>query len=94
MTGMPKNFLRGSHERQRQQLRLFARAMLRAYGLEYASLKLLNYEDNAVYRVDPPDGPRFVLRLAIDADDSFEELRSQMIWLEALRRRSNIEILK
>ncbi|MPZ15002.1 MAG: hypothetical protein GEU73_11365 [Chloroflexi bacterium] len=56
MTGTVSNtFVDLSYEHQRRRLRSLATTLLTSYDLQARRLKLLNYEDNAVYQVQSPN---------------------------------------
>jgi Ser/Thr protein kinase RdoA (MazF antagonist) len=56
-----------------------------------ASVKLLNVSENATYAVRDPDGRELVLRLHRVGYSSAEEIRSELAWMQALRRDGVIE---
>lgn len=62
------------------------------YGLPAARLTLLQYEDNAVYRVDTAGGERFVLRIGAAEGHGAARQRSELAWLSALARDSDLLI--
>lgn len=63
-----------------------AQAALPLYGLsEEAALEQINFSENATYRVTLQDGTRFILRLHRPAYRSLAEIRSELLWIEALR---------
>jgi len=74
-----------SRDRRGQLRRLRAAALeaLHHYGLAAASVRLLQYEDNAVYRVDTGRS-QHILRLSVHDGRSPWEQRSELHWLEAL----------
>lgn len=53
--------------------------------------RLLNYSENVVYRVDSPH-QRYILRIGKPAYHSREEIESELIWMDAIRQWSDIEI--
>jgi len=68
-----------------ERLQLLARAALAHWGLEAASLELLKYRENAVFKVTQPStGERFVLRVHRAGYHSDAELRSELQWMAAL----------
>jgi Ser/Thr protein kinase RdoA (MazF antagonist) len=69
---------------QLARLRRAAECSLRAYGLAESRMRLLKYEDNAIYKVLSPSGQQFVLRLAFEQSCTSEELDSELRWLLAL----------
>lgn len=67
-------------------------AALDQYGIQGARLKLIRYEHNAVYRVDGTQGERFLLRIATDRHYGADEMRSEVAWLEHLRRTTDLRV--
>lgn len=74
------------------RLQQLAGIALLHYGLGDARRTLLQYENNAVYRIDSPAGDELVLRIVAPAGRSAEELRSEMRWLSALRRDTDLAV--
>jgi Ser/Thr protein kinase RdoA (MazF antagonist) len=77
-------------EAQQRRLREVAHAALVVYSIGDARIRLLKYEDNAVYRVSTPGDGRRVLRITVSARDQRPALLSEMGWLIALRRDTNL----
>jgi Ser/Thr protein kinase RdoA (MazF antagonist) len=75
-----------SRAAQARSIRPPARRALAAYGLGPARLTLLQHLHNTTYRVRPARGRgRFVLRVHGPRRHCPAELRSEFLWLEALR---------
>ncbi len=72
-----------SRSGQLRRLRTVAHDVLRRYGLAVDRVRLLQYEDNAVYRVDSGRS-RHILRLSARDGRSPDEQRSELYWLEEL----------
>jgi Ser/Thr protein kinase RdoA (MazF antagonist) len=71
---------------QARRIRPLARRALAAYGLGPARLTLLQHLHNTTYRVRPARGRGpFVLRVHAPRRHCPAELRSEFLWLEALR---------
>ena len=84
MSGRPEHpFVGLPAEEQVRRLGGLAAAALADFGLEGASLELIKYRENAVFRVEGPPG-RFVLRVHRPGYRSAEEIRSEIAWMEAL----------
>ena len=60
-----------------------AAAVLAAWGLEAAPLRLLAQRGASLFRVDAPAG-RYVLRLYGARSPSTAQIRSELLWLRAL----------
>ena len=86
--------MRGFHtltyRSQQRRLRRVAATALAAYGLAGAPLRLVKYEDNAVYRVIGPGTERFALRVSLAPDSGPAQLVSELRWLLALRRETSL----
>lgn len=74
------------YEEQLARLRTLAEAAARRYALGPVDLTLLQYENNAVFRVTGRAHHRFVLRIGTAGGRTAAEQRSEAVWLSALRR--------
>lgn len=72
-----------SPEQQVARLQDTGRIALRQWGIAEATLDLIKYRENAVFRVQH-DGRCFVLRLHRSGYHSDAELRSELQWMRAL----------
>ncbi|EFH84062.1 phosphotransferase enzyme family protein [Ktedonobacter racemifer] len=79
-----------SHQEQLHRLQHLVEGVLPHYGLASAQSVLLQYEDNAVYRITPRPGEHFVLRVSAADAHSPAAQRSEMQWLMALRRETDL----
>lgn len=77
---------------QLQRLRRMARAALARYGLEGAHLTTLAHEHNTTFRVMAEDGARYVLRIHRPAQHTPEVIRSELLWLQALRQQTGLGV--
>jgi Ser/Thr protein kinase RdoA (MazF antagonist) len=74
-------------------LRALAGAALAAYGLQGAELALLEVKQNATFRVDgPAAGERYLLRLCMPGRYGEAALRSELHWLQSLRRETGLVV--
>lgn len=73
-----------------RRLRALALAALDAYDLPVAGLRLLNDGWNAIFRVDCTDGAKWVLRISRPGMYGPAEVRSEMMWLDALSRDTDL----
>lgn len=88
---MPPTPFRDLTRRQRLvRFRQLAQAALRAYGLVGARLTFLQYGENVIYRVDPAQGARALLRL--HAWDNVPYINSEMLWLDALANEGGLAV--
>lgn len=76
--------LRLSRPTQLTRLRALAKRGLDEYAIEPTAMKLLRYEDNAVYMVET-GAERYMIRLSIREGRTVEEQTSELAWLHAMR---------
>ncbi|HEU4322418.1 MAG TPA: phosphotransferase [Roseiflexaceae bacterium] len=75
---------------QVRRLAALGQTALRAYGMEGARLRPLQHAENTTFRLAAPDGRQFVLRVHRTGRHSPEQVRSEMAWLAALRRDTDL----
>ena len=96
-----RNWRELSRRERLYRFREMAKIALQAYGLADANLKLLQYGENVIYRVDlsstsssvkefPYQPDRYCLRL--HAWDEPAYIHSEMIWLEALVKYASLPV--
>jgi Ser/Thr protein kinase RdoA (MazF antagonist) len=73
------------------RLDALARRALDAFGLVGATAALVNYTNNAVYRVDAGD-PRYALRIHRPGRKSQAEIEAELAWLTLLRRDTGLRV--
>jgi Ser/Thr protein kinase RdoA (MazF antagonist) len=80
------------------RLRRTAEAALTAYGLRPARLVPVAHAENTTFRVETPAGDRLVLRIhrvtgsPIHPPRSEAEVRSELLWLSAIRRETDLAV--
>jgi Ser/Thr protein kinase RdoA (MazF antagonist) len=80
------------------RLRRLADEALATYGVQHARLVLLAHMENTAFRVETPGGERYVLRIHRAAGSPFHpprsmaEVRSETIWISALRRETGLAV--
>jgi Ser/Thr protein kinase RdoA (MazF antagonist) len=74
------------------RLQRLAAAALPAFGVEAARVVPLQHFGNTTYRIDATDRSRYVLRVQRPNLHSIEEVRSEVAWLAALRRDTNLSV--
>ncbi len=79
-----------SHQEQLHRLQQLVEGILPHYGLASAQSVLLQYEDNAVYKITPSTGEHFVLRVSAADGHSPAAQRSEMQWLMALCQETDL----
>jgi len=80
-----------SRRGQLVSLRRVGRAALAAFGLEDARLTLLSDQCNTTFRVEARGGP-YVLRISRPQVHTAETIESEMAWLSALRRETDLGV--
>lgn len=80
-----------AYRRQVRQARGVAGIALARYGLAGARLRLLAHRGTTLFQVDAPDG-RFVLRVYRAGGSSDAHIRSELAWLGALRRDTDLTV--
>jgi len=80
-----------SRRGQLGRLRRVGRTALASYGLEDARLALLRHEHNTTFRVDARSG-RYVLRINRPRVHTPDTIGSEMAWLSALRRDTDLGV--
>ncbi len=73
-----------------RRLRGLAEAALTEYELKSPKIDFYAFETNLLFRVRTASGDQFMLRLASPGWRTFEDLRAEALWLEALRRDTSI----
>jgi Ser/Thr protein kinase RdoA (MazF antagonist) len=74
-----------NHRTQVRSLAGLARTALRAYPVHDVRLRLLGHLWNTTFRVTEPDGNQYMLRVHHRGQTSVEAVRSELLWLAALR---------
>ncbi len=87
-----KEFSQLTQEGQARRLRRLALAALQDYDLDLRRMSLLSNSFNAIYRIDTTGGEKYVLRVSLPGMRSLEEVRSEMTWLAALRRDTDLHV--
>ena len=80
-----------SRRGQLLRLRRVGRTALASYGLDDAPLKLQRYEQNTTFRVDADDRP-YLLRINRPRVHTADTIGSEMAWLSALRRDTDLGV--
>lgn len=88
----PKPFYHLTRRGRGRRLRQMALVALSHYDLSVARLRILSDGWNTVFRVDAVDGRRLVLRISYPGKFTAANVRSEMMWLEALRRDTDITV--
>lgn len=62
------------------------------YDLPITRVRLLTHHFNAIFRLDASDGSKYVLRINIPGMRRPGEIRSEALWLDALRRDTSLGV--
>ncbi len=75
-----------------RRLRRLAEDALEHYDVAVAVCRLASTGTNLIYRVRDADGRRYALRIAATNWRTADDLRSEVLWLEALSRDTDIRV--
>jgi Ser/Thr protein kinase RdoA (MazF antagonist) len=80
--------------RRGQLIRLgrLARAALQQYPLEIVRLASMKHEHNTTFRLWTADGGRYVMRVHRLGQHTVEAIHSELLWLAALQRDTNLDV--
>jgi Ser/Thr protein kinase RdoA (MazF antagonist) len=85
-------FERLSKRGQVARLQRMGEAALPAFGVTATRLVPLGHEENTTYRVEARDGSRYVLQIQRPGKNTVAQVRSEMQWLAALRRDTDLQV--
>ena len=77
-----------------RRLRRLALVALNEYAINVKSVRLISNSFNGIFRVDTLAGEKYIMRVCRPSEDEGQpgQLRSEVMWLAALRRDSNLEV--
>lgn len=75
-----------------RRLRALALAALQEYELSVAGLRFISDGWNYVFRVETTDGEKFVLRITRPGKYGPDDVRSEMMWLDALAQDTDLTL--
>lgn len=81
-----------TYQGQVGRLKQLALKTLEAYEINEPRLTALRHEDNTTFRVDSAGGERYVLRIHRPSRKTVAEVRSEMMWLTALRQETSLMV--
>lgn len=90
MNGASHLFEALPYQEQLRRLQHLGEEALSHYHLHEVKSVLLQYEDNAVYRIIAHTGEQFVLRVSAAEGQNVAEQRSEMQWLTRLRQETSL----
>jgi len=76
------------------RLRKLCIKALEAYPIEVARVRYLTTESTTMFRVDAVDGSKYVIRIYSETDSSLAENQTEMFWLAALARDTELRIIQ
>ena len=65
---------------------------LQEYPIDVARVRYLTTESTTMFRVDARDGQKYVIRLYSELDSSLAENETEMFWLIALARDTDLRV--
>lgn len=88
-----KDFAQLTNRGRALRLRRMALVALQRYDLDVKRVRLLSNDLNGIFRVDTSDGQKLVLRVCLpEGGHTLPEIRSEMTWLEALSRDTDLGV--
>ncbi len=87
-----KPFSKLTHRGQVRRLREMALVALEHYDLQVEQISLLQHLYNTLFRLVTATGDTYVLRINAAGRRDLAEIRSEMMWLEALRRDTELQV--
>jgi Ser/Thr protein kinase RdoA (MazF antagonist) len=88
-----KGFYELTNRGRALRLRRLAFAALEHYDLDVGRVRLVTNDFNGIFRVDTGDGQRYILRICLpEGGHTLAEIRSEMMWLAALRRDTDLGV--
>jgi Ser/Thr protein kinase RdoA (MazF antagonist) len=77
-------------EAQQSSLTLFAKELLKQYGMTNAQVSCINFEFNATFSVETESGAKYALRININSSRTLENMKAEIEWVRHLNRSSGI----
>jgi Ser/Thr protein kinase RdoA (MazF antagonist) len=77
-------------EAQQSSLTLFAKELLKQYGIINAQVSCINFEFNATFSVETESGAKYALRININSSRTLENMKAEIEWVRHLNRTSGI----
>jgi Ser/Thr protein kinase RdoA (MazF antagonist) len=88
-----KDFYQLTYIGRALRLRQMALLALKEYDLSVKRLRLVTNMTNGIFRVDTSDGKKYMLRITDPlGSHGLEEIRSEMMWLTALRKDTELGV--
>jgi len=77
-----------------RRLRALCLQALESYPIQVARVRYLTTESTTMFRVDAQDGEKYVFRIYSQMDSSLAENRTEMFWLAALKRDTDLPVVR
>jgi Ser/Thr protein kinase RdoA (MazF antagonist) len=89
---MIDNFFEQDVKVQTDSLTLFAKEILKKYGINDADVECINFEFNATFSVSTQSGQKFALRLNINSTRVLSNILAETQWVSELARIPSINV--
>jgi Ser/Thr protein kinase RdoA (MazF antagonist) len=89
---MSNNFFDQDVKIQTDSLTLFAREILKKYGISDAEVECINFEFNATFAVSTESGQKYALRLNINSTRVLSNIQAETQWVRDLARIPSINV--
>ena len=89
---MIDNFFEQDVKVQTDSLTLFAKEILKKYGISDADVECINFEFNATFSVSTQSGQKFALRLNINSTRVLSNILAETQWVRELARIPSINV--
>jgi len=89
---MGSNFFDQDVKAQTDSLTLFARGILKKYGISDAQVECINFEFNATFSVSTESGQKYALRLNINSTRTVSNILAETQWVRELARIPSVNV--
>ena len=89
---MSNNFFDQDVKAQTDSLTLFARGILKKYGISNAEVECINFEFNATFSVSTESGQKYALRLNINSTRTVSNILAETQWVRELARIPSVNV--
>ncbi len=89
---MIDNFFDQDVKIQTDSLTVFAKDILKNYGINDAEVECINFEFNATFSVSTESGQKYALRLNINSSRNYSNILAEVLWVRDLVRTPSINV--
>jgi Ser/Thr protein kinase RdoA (MazF antagonist) len=89
---MSNNFFDQDVKVQTDSLTMFAREILKKYGISDAEVECINFEFNATFSVSTESGQKYALRLNINSTRTVSNILAETQWVRELARIPSVNV--